>query len=162
MKNEKLAKTLALKKIVKAIIENEPEFDNGMSYEEYCMKCDLNGVKCSFEDDNFMMFLFGKLGQDYEANIDFRNAMIDALNRFKLLDIANNKTHLTIAETVASCEIMRNHEYYKVVADYAIKNFKDTEFGQDCLRLAKAFGISDCSFKDIYGFDLTDFLGKEV
>ena len=138
-----------INKIIRALIKNDQDLDPTMSVNEWKIRCSVNGITPSFDDDQFVKWLMCKFGQDFDYNVDFRNAVVEALNGLKFLDPYKNKMHNELLSVMLTSEITRNHDCFKVIGDYCIKNFPLSEPGKTALTLVRATGISNLSWSEI-------------
>ena len=152
---------LLLRRFVKTIIEYDEDFEGkrDTTFEEYCCLCGMSGVKVSFDDDAFLAFFVGKCHQEW-GNEEYENCFRTALEKYKILDPTKNDVHFGILREIVPTYVVGNREFYKLVADYCIRNFKETEVGQLAVRFAKTFGVTSCDWEEIYGKKLFDSLRK--
>lgn len=146
------SKGAAINRIIKALIKNDLDLDSTMSVEEWKIRCSVNGITPSFDDDQFVMWLMGKFGQDFDFNTDLRDAVADALNDLKFLDPTKNEIHSELLGVMLTSEITRNHDCFKIIGDYCVKNFPLSEPGKTAISLIRATGLSNLPYSEFRAY----------
>ena len=147
-----------IRRFVKYIIKCDEDFEDRRDTlpEEWFMLVESHGITPDFSDDNFTLWFVGKCRQEFEC--EEVKMIARKFFSLKILDPVNNEVHKGFLEELLVDDILGNREWCKLVGDYCIVNFRDTETGQKALELAKAFGITGLSYKEIYGTDLFECL----
>ena len=151
-----------IRRFVKFLIEWDEDFEDkrDTSPEEWFLLAESMGITPDFSDDNFTLWFVGKCRQEFECEEVEKIAR--KFFELKILDPVNNETHKGLLDELLVDDILGNREWCKLVGDYCIVNFRETDTGQRALRLAKAFGITSLSYKEIYGVDLFEYVRKDL
>lgn len=143
-----------IRRFVKYIIQWDEDFEDrrDASPEEWFLLAESMGITPDFSDDNFTLWFVGKCRQEFECEEVKKIAR--KFFALKILDPTKNKVHAGLLAELLVDDILGDREWCKLVGDYCIVNFRDTDVGQRALQLAKTFGITNLSYKEIHGVDL--------
>lgn len=148
--NSDMTKAQLLNTLIKDIIKVSDGIADDTSIIMYKMLCDMNGVKCSFDDPNFMLFLVGKSRQHYRDDTMLHEHLLAGVKQFKLLNPLKNKVHNDALEEIMSADMIgQNHDFYQDYQDYVIRNFPTSPVGQKMVSFARASGLTSVSLAEL-------------
>ena len=134
--------TKALNKIIRAIVKCSDDLDPHTSIPDYKLQCVLVGVQASLSNDEFVKWLMGKFVQESSSSPELFDAVVSSLNEIKFLDPIKNEMHSDILMAILDIEVMNNHDCFKVIGDYCIKNFPTSTPGKYAHTVARATGLT--------------------
>ena len=149
---------LLIRKMAKIMIEEDVDFEGKRetSVEEWILTVESSGISADFSDENFLTWFVGKCSREF----DFSEKVRSVAKRFfelKILDPSKNELHSEILSTIVWNDVVGDRrEWYKLVQDYCIRNFRNTEVGKLAVKFAKSFGVTTCTWKEVYGEDFVD------
>lgn len=155
------AKKDIVRRFVKFVIANDEDFEGrrDTSPEEWFMLVESMGVTPDFSDDNFTIWFVGKCRQEFPSSEEVRN-IAKKFFSLKILNPIENAVHRGLLDQLIVDNVLGDREWCKLVGDYCITNFRETEVGEKALQLAKSFGITSLSYKEIYGVDLGELFSR--
>ena len=141
-----------IRRFVKFLIEWDDYFEGNRdaSLEEWFLQTEANGILPDFSDDNFTIWFVGKIRQEFCHSKEIEQ-IARRFFELKILDPVKNPFHAALLQEILATDILGNREWYKLVGDYCIRNFRETDVGQMAIQFAKTFGVTDCDWEGIYG-----------
>ena len=154
---------LLIRDMIKVMISEDDYFKDrrNTTPEEWLLEVESSGISADFSNEDFLAWFVGKIRQEFPSSERIRR-ISERFFSLKILDPRNGKVHEGILMEIL--DPLGDREWVKMVTDYCIRQLRDTEVGQAAITLAKTFGITSCSWKEIYGRDffesVGDILGK--
>lgn len=155
MKASNRAEKALIRRLAKFLISEDEYFEGrrDSTPEEWFLETESNGISPDFSDNNFTIWFVGKCRQEFGRDSE----MCKIARKFfsmKILDPVSNAVHRDLLAEMLVNDVLGDREWYKLVGDYCIRNFRETEIGKMALKFAKAFGITGLTYEEIYGVSL--------
>lgn len=155
MKASNRAEKALIRRLAEVLISEDDYFEGrrDTTPEEWFLETESNVVDPDFSDDNFTVWFVGKCRQEFGRSSEMYK-LAKKFFSMKILDPVSNPVHRDLLNEILVNDILGDMDWYKLVGDYCIKNFRETETGELALKFAKVFGITGLTYKEIYGVDI--------
>jgi hypothetical protein len=149
---------LLIRDMAKVMVSEDDYFEDrrDTTPEEWLLEVESSGISADFSNDDFLVWFVGKMRQEFPISERIQR-IAGRFFSLGILDPRKGKVHEGILMEILTP--LGNREWVKMVTDYCIRKLRDTEVGQRAITLAKAFGVTSCSWKEIYGRDFLESVG---